>query len=233
MIARRVSVLATAMFLSQPASATAVRFVWSGTTGGGVLGSSSIDASGRQPETLTLDLVLDVDSAGVGAIQLPIKFDLDLGDELNLLEINRLNYSNPAGVGPGNPPGEGQLTHVGVVTTQESVAGSEEGQIFEFEAFSLGSGPTNATLTFARIVFSTNPGRIQSDGADIDSGPFLDLPVRTGFLRIDDQSGGIDDFTLEVQYGSASVNLIPEPTPLGLLGLGIASLAMASRRGVR
>ncbi len=72
--------------ISSAASATSVSLVWTGAAGDifGVSGSSvTIGQTGSA--TLTLDVVLDIDSRGVAGAFLNIDFDTDLGNELDLL----------------------------------------------------------------------------------------------------------------------------------------------------
>lgn len=191
-----------------------MNFVWTGTTGAGVLGSSTISVSSNAPETLTLDVVLDVDASGLVGLTISAKFDADFGDELNLLSVETLSWSNPKG--------PRSWISLGYISSQESDAGSE-GQTLHLGGSSstFPAGPLNVTLTFARLVFATNRSRIATDGADLFS-----------FAKAPDDFG-IDNLGLTIlpEMGSASVNLIPEPGSSGLLALGIAVLGLAARRG--
>lgn len=195
------------------AEATSLNLIWTGTTGVGIPGSSAISVSGTEPETLTLDLVLNVDSSGLTLLTISAKFDEDFGDELNLLSAETLSWSNPKA--------SGMWFGFGFISSQESGAASE-GQIFHLDGgLGFGIGPQSATLTFARIIFATNPFRIASDGVDIFS-----------FAKAPDDFG-IDNLGLTTlpELGSASVNLIPEPASFALLALGVAVLGLSARRG--
>ncbi len=196
------------------ADATSVNLLWTGSTGAGTTGSSAIQVSGAAPETLTLEIALDVDSLGLTLLEFSIRFDTELRDELNLLSIRPVSWQDLRG--------PGSFSSTGFVTSQESDP-TREGQIFSFGGFTFGSGPVNTTLTFARVVFSTNPQRVASDGGDIFSGAFLRFE---GGL-------GIGGFPIDLDFGSAEVDLIPEPATISLLALGIAALAAAAGSGRR
>jgi len=47
------------------ARGTSVHLIWTGTTGSGTTGTSAIAVSDTVPETLTLDVRIDVDAAGL------------------------------------------------------------------------------------------------------------------------------------------------------------------------
>ncbi len=200
---------------AEPASATSVDLIWTGTSGAGVVGSSAIEVSAAQPETLTLELVLDVDSLGLSLLSVSVRFDRDLRDELNLLSTETPSWSNPEG--------PGSFTGVGFASSRESDA-SAEGEIRSLGGFAPGLGPQNTTLSFARLVFATNPSNLTNDGSDVFSlfgSPDDFALIGNGLFRIDPA------------FGSAAVNVIPEPLPLGLLGLGIAVLGLAARSRTR
>jgi hypothetical protein len=109
----------------------------------------------------------------------------------------------------------------GVTSSQESTGG-QEGQIFTFEGTSLGNGPVSTTLTFARIVFTTNHGAVQSDGNDIFSDP--------NAIFGGNAAGSL--ITSSVSFGGASVNLAPEPGTLLLGSSGEFVGEIGSARGV-
>jgi hypothetical protein len=195
------------------ASATTVQLLWTGssdvanTTG---LGTSTVGVAGPGV-TLTLDLVFGIDANGLSAYGLDIEFDREpnLGNELDIVSFQEFTWANAKGTR--------NLTTLtnGISRTQES-NGSVEGQLFGFEAFTLGSGPNNLTLTFARMVFVTNT--VQTDGLDLFSANESD-PFATIFF---DNVGNV----IPISTFSATVNL-PEPHSIALLALAIGTLTAA------
>jgi hypothetical protein len=196
--------------------------IWTGASSAGFvagLGTSDIYVSGSEPATLTLDVIAFIDANGLLALGLDLEFDRapELGDELNVLHAtNLLRQRIPGGGGAlGFPP---------LARTQESTA-DNEGQLFGFQFFTLGVGPSNATLASARAIFTTNPPNVQSDGDDIfatnESDPFATVAF--------DNRGQLIPFPLP----RASVNLIPEPASAWLVGLGLAALGAAAARSRR
>jgi len=118
----------------------------------------------------------------------------------------------------------GQLS-AGLEVTQESAA-SVEGQLYTFEAASLGTGPASTTLTFARVVFTTNHANVTTNGNDIFSGIF-DPRDAVGCNAL-----GCVITSSVVFEGGIAVNLVPEPGTISLFGLGIGALVLAGgRRG--
>ena len=213
-----VAVLASIAILGAPLAAFAgtVSLVWAAGVGGGTitgLGSSTVFVGGTAVATLSLDIVVDVGTEGLLAGGIDIEFDTDLGDELNILSFTELGWTNAKS--------SRNLLNItqGIVSSLES-AGGNEGQVFGLEAFTLASGPQNTTLTFARIVFVTNPSNVATDGADVfetserDATLFADLQTPTGTFPLP---------------GPATVNL-PEPASYAMIALAAGCLFGARRR---
>jgi hypothetical protein len=167
-----------ALAIHSGASASTVNLRWTGASDPGVLGlgSSIVDVSGAAgPVLLTLDLVFGADAAGISAYGLDLEFDTDGANELDLVSFQELSWANAKATRTLE-----QITP-GIHSTQESETGGPEGQAFGFEAFTLGLGATSVTLTFARLVFLTDPLRAANDGADVFSTNERD-PGATAFL---------------------------------------------------
>jgi hypothetical protein len=216
----------TALAFGSAASATTVNLRWTGSSDGAVagLGTNVVDVSLTSgPVTLTLDLVIGIDSGGLSAFGTDIEFDNDGDNELDLLGFQEFTWANAKGTR--------NLTNltVGISRTQESGNGGPEGQAFGFEAFTLGTGASSITLTFARLVFLTDASRAGApDGFDIfssnESDPFATIFFNNAGLNIQ-----IAPFAAAVN-GNGLAPPIPEPGTFALLGLGLGSLAVASRR---
>lgn len=218
----RAGCLALALLLApiSPTSATTVSFVWTGASSAGPvagLGTSTVFVSGIDPTTLTLEIHFDIDGDGLDAAEADVEFDRgpDFEDELHILSFSELDWTN----------GKKRMSHLtpGISRSQEST-GSAEGQLFGFEGvvFPVFTGPRNVTLAFARMVFVTNPLNVATDGDDLfttnERDPFATTWCDNGGICSTDQS-----------LIQARVDLIPEPTTLALLGLGLLALATSSR----
>ncbi len=207
------------LLASEPSRALSASFVFrNGVSAASIagLGTSAVAVSGAEPATLTLDLEVGIGSEGLIAIAHDIEFDLgpDFDDELDILSFSELSWESADGTHNLRP------ISPGLAWIQESNA-QQEGQLFGFEAFTLGSGPINVTLSFARAVFVTNPPNVQTDGDDIftTNGNPIDCRIVFWF-------GGCSN---ELLFAAARVDLIPEPASGALLGLGLAALAAALR----
>jgi len=224
------------------ASATSVNLIWTGTNGTpGAINSvngNSVTINPSGVATLTLDIQLVVDSRGVSSAFLTFDFDTDLDNEINLLSYSELSWSNGTGtrnlspitpgIGipcqdqyyqpPGFPPPDPIFLGCFGPTSSESTTNGVAGLIFEFEGTTIGNGPKNTTLTFARLVFTTNHGLVNSN------------QINDIFSRglIGGNAGG--SIISDAVFGTASVNAIPEPGTVLLLGLGVGTLALAGRR---
>jgi hypothetical protein len=209
--------------LTGVANATSVvlTFVGAISSGQGItgLGTNELGMCCASPATLTMDIQMTVDSRGVSNAVFSIRFDSDLRNELNILSIQEIAWSNMSmsrNLSPVNP---------GITSSQESFTGAQEGQAFSFEGVTLGSGPRNTTLTFARIVFATNPVPLW-DGPDIFAGLFN--PGVDGFFTDGGQDIGSAVFPTATSV-TASLG-VPEPATFSLFALGIGALTLAAGR---
>lgn len=191
--------------LAIEASATTVGIRFTGTTGGGIIGTNSIDAA--PGDVLTAIVGLTADAFGVSSYGVSVQYDIDLGDELDLLSATELL----------NAPFQFNST-VGCASTQESSA-AQLGNVLNCEAATFGAGPPPPpTVDIIELMFLVT-GNVATDGFDIETGFFS-----VGFDGMFDNAGSPSSVT----FGTASVN-VPEPSTALLIGLGIVGLATRSR----
>lgn len=211
----------TALAFTSAVSATTVNLRWTGSSQAVLgLGTNVVDVSGAVgPVTLTLDVVIGVDAAGLGAAGLDLEFDTDGLNELDKLSSQEISWGNAKATRTLKP------LAAGLASSQESQDVGPEGQLFGFDLFSLGTGASNVTITFARVVFQTSALRAATDGSDIFSTNERD-PLATVFFNNANNQIAVAQLGASVN----GLNPVPEPGTIGLLGLGLASLAVASRR---
>lgn len=140
-------------------------------------------------------------------------------NELNLLTANELNsvVDGKRGLAPAN---------AGITSTQESLTGTQRGEMLEFESLTLGGGlrTNNSPYIIGNFTLLVT-GNAITDGRDIFVGFFT----------------GSDAFTFEsltTQFTVATIGLdinslvfIPEPGTAALLGLGLLGAVGLARRG--
>ena len=89
--------LTAAFLLLTPsiASSTSVSLVWQNSAGGPIdsVSGNSVTLVGSGVATLTLDVVIDVDSRGLEAAFLTFDFDTDFGNEVNILAWEEISWA--------------------------------------------------------------------------------------------------------------------------------------------
>jgi hypothetical protein len=231
-----VALLATACFLGigSEASATSVNLKWvAGSVSAGSItgiGSSSVTIAPSAYATLTLDVQINVDAAGLSSAFLSLRFDTDLLNELNIVSFQEIAWTGVMMTSMALP--ELSALSAGLSPTQEST-GALPGLLYTFDAVTTSTAtdccPVSTTVAFGRVVFTTNhspPFGLGDDGADVFSGLF-----NAGVDFMANKAGG--NISGTTTYGTARVNQIPEPSTLGLLGLGLSALVVAGRRRSR
>ena len=113
---------------------------------------------------------------------------------------------------------------MGFWLTSFGFSGGPKGVLYTFESASIGSGAKNTTLTFARVVFTTNTANIANDGDDIFSGLFN--PGQDGIFNEANAS------VAGVSFGGAAVNVnvVPEPATSSILAVSLGVLLLAGAR---
>jgi len=209
---------------------------------GFVAGSTSVTVNPGGNQTLTLNVFLSHNApGGMSGHGFSLNFDTDLLNELNLGAMGAVEWS-----GTDNDPSPssapyGPISAGVILATPESTTGGVSGRINTIESGGLGfalpvNGAAYSVGTFtataparyrvAQVFFVVN-GTVANDGADVFSGDF-----NNPFDALLDSSGLVD-ITGTAIYGSASVNVVPEPGTVSLLGLGLVGLVLAGRRSRR
>lgn len=183
--------------------------IFTGSTGAGTPGGSSIRAA--PGDVLTAEIRVAAGSEGVSSYGLSLRFDEDLGDELDL-------------EGPASeflPEGYDFNLTEGVDSSRESTS-SVAGYVRTFEAATFAEGPASEAFAVGTVDFLVNDG-VEADGTDLRVGLF-----NPGVDGLFDNAG--NDLGPSSTFGTASVNPVPEPTTGALLALGVGALGLAQGR---
>ena len=198
------SVIVLFMLAASMANAGSVDITWTGTSGAGVTGTSTIFADPGDFLTGTITMTVDPADPLVNAYDLGLEWDADFKDEMDWLSTNQTPPPTFLGAA-GGVVADSSLLSVGV-------------QLNAFTAFcAFGcSGPLGpGTHTLGNVVFIAT-ANVVNDGVDVTVGS----PI--------EDTGGNDISGLFV-FNGASV--IPEPSTALLLACGLVALAMGRRRG--
>jgi len=211
-----------------------------GTGGCTATGSDTILVNPGGGQTLRLDIFMSHDlTQGLLGHTFSLNFDSATENELNLGPMAQTEWVG-TDVHPGPEFSAYSPLTTGVATTVES-GGPPAGRINSFESYNIdytrvlprngvaytvgtSTGTAPARYRVAQAYFTTNGAT--TDGADVFSGLF-NGPFDT-FV-----DGNQVYFTEGILFGTASLNLAPEPGTVSLLGLGLVGLALTVRRSRR
>jgi len=186
MMAALVSLLGVSNFSRDARAEPVVDLVWTATSGLGVPGHKSIKA--ELFDTLTLDIRVTADAAGISGALLSLEFDTDLENELDLIKAveSCQTASDCGGLTAGS---------AGVAGQTESQFG-QKGSILTYEALTVGAGPVSTTFTLGTAVFLVS--NVSTDGDDVFSGFFNAL--------VDGIVDNASQVVASVKFNDAAVN---------------------------
>jgi hypothetical protein len=210
--------------MAKDANATVTfQLVWTSTSGSGITGSDTIGAAVGDVLTLSIRMLTDQTLGGHG---ISLNFDTDLGDELSLFapaggkEWAGTTYGTTTMAGAYAP----LVAGLGPPPATDSVLGVSAGRISTYES---GKSPSGAYLPTGTYTIGTAKFVVTGfgvDGPDVFSGLF-----NTGVDDVLNNAANVIPLSGLV-FGTATVNVVPEPGTAALLGLGLVGLVLAGRR---
>jgi len=241
-VALAVAMLSLVGMTKDAGATVTISLLWGAAAGGSIgLGTNTIPDGAIAPgQTLRLDIFMSHDLAGgIKTHTFSINFDSPIDNELNLGPMAAVEWGG-TDVDPGVPISNYLPITVGLAGTVES-GGPPTGRINSFESGALiGVLPANGVAYTVGTVTATAPASYRIgqafftsngavfDGADVFSGYFNGL-----FDVIVDGATNLAVPIGTITFGTATLNPIPEPGTVSLLGLGLVGLVLAGRRGRR
>ena len=183
-------------------------------------------------QTLRLDIYLSHDlTQELASHSFSLNFDTALNDDLDLGPMAPVEWA-----GTNVDPGTGVSTYgpitAGFTTTESTLAVA--GRIDSYESGSFtGVLPRNSAAYTVGTSTATAPARyrigqafftVNSVTTDVVSGLF------SGLFDLQVDGLGVTVPPGTITFGTAAVNVIPEPGTVSLLGLGLVGLVLARRR---